>query len=153
VIPFDFSTNKISRQGATFQRLVLLNLRYAQIAAVLKVDRVTGTARDKPQACLTNFNLAKPSDDPKNSYTMGLTIVVAVDGSVSMACRRSSSGCRIGLDCAQVAEGFPSLRLTAGRLIELRMMRTADFSSALTFGALRGLGRRFGEAVFIRHST
>lgn len=63
---------------------VLLNLRYAQIAAALKVDPITGVARDKPQACLTNFNLAKPSEDPKNSYTMGLAIVVSVDGSVSI---------------------------------------------------------------------
>jgi hypothetical protein len=63
---------------------VLLNLRYAQIATALKIDPVTGVPRDKPQACLTNFNLAKPAGDSKNSYTMGLTVTVSVDGSVSV---------------------------------------------------------------------
>jgi hypothetical protein len=32
-------------------------------------------------------------------------------------------------------------------------MRTAVFSTALIFGRLRRLLRRFGEVVFIRHST
>ena len=63
--------------------------------------------------------------------------------------KRIGDGGRIGLARAQVAEGLPSLRLAAGRLKSLRMMRTAVFSTALIFGGLP----RFGKAVFIRHST
>jgi hypothetical protein len=47
---------------------------------------------------------------------------------------------RIGFDRAQVAEGFPSLRLAA--------MRIAVFSTALIFGGLRRLVRRFGAVLF-----
>jgi hypothetical protein len=53
----------------------------------------------------------------------------------------------VGRDRVQVAEGLPSLRVAVGRVIELRMMRTADFSGALIFGGLRWLLRRFGETT------
>src|SRR3979490_2412561 len=52
---------------------------------------------------------------------------------------------RIGLDRAQVAEGLPSLRLAAGRLIEFAhdaMRRLFDRAN------FRGLPRRFGAVLF-----
>lgn len=91
-IPFDLQRDELHQmpapsdaelRGAQIAQ-VLLNLRYAQIGAALKVDPATGVPRGQPQACLTNFSLAKPADDPKNSYSMGLTIMVSVDGSVSV---------------------------------------------------------------------
>jgi hypothetical protein len=72
--------------------LVLLNLRYAQIGAALKIDPLTGLKRDRQEACLTNFNLAKPSDDPKNSYTLALTISVQANGSVSVGVAAAKIG-------------------------------------------------------------
>ena len=58
---------------------------------------------------------------------------------------RVGDGSRIGVDRAQVAEGLPPLRPAAGRLMDLRMMRSALVSAALIFG---GLLRRFGAVRF-----
>lgn len=71
---------------------VLLNLRYAQIGAALKIDPLSGAARGSPEACLTNFSLAKPSDDPKNSYVLALSIVVGANGSVSVGVAAAKIG-------------------------------------------------------------
>lgn len=72
--------------------LVLLNLRYAQIGAALKVDPLTGLNRNGPEACLTNFNLAKPSEDPKNTFTLALTVSVQANGSVSVGVAAAKIG-------------------------------------------------------------